>query len=99
MTNTTLAAAADRVRELSRPCHDATVPVRDLQFDGLGAARIAGEAYPLRDTAQAAVASRLGVPIAYLKKCPPELQAYNLNHWLEREPNDELVLRFDGPAV
>ncbi|MDF1552471.1 MAG: DUF932 domain-containing protein [Deferrisomatales bacterium] len=99
MTNTTLGGADDRVRELSHRHHDAAVPVPEIRFDDLSTVRISGEEHRLRPTAQAAVASRLGVPLSYLRKCPPDVQAFNLNHWLEKEPNEELFLRFDGPEV
>ncbi|MBI5446629.1 MAG: DUF932 domain-containing protein [Deltaproteobacteria bacterium] len=99
MTNATLESAARRVQDLASHCHDAVVPVPEIRFDDLSAIRISGERHPLSETARAAVASRLGIPIAYLKKCPPDVQAFNLNHWLEKEPNDKLFLRFDGLTV
>lgn len=46
--------------------------------------------------AQRSLAYRLGVPLQYVKKCPPDLQALNLNHRLAKERNEELFLRFDG---
>jgi hypothetical protein len=99
MEHTTLGAAAERVAALSARCHDEAVPVADLCFDDLATVRIAGEPHPLRDTAQTAVAARLGIPLSYLRKSPPSLQAHNLNHWLGQEHNEKLLLRFDGAAV
>ena len=42
-------------------------------------AKIAGEPHLMRPLAQQAIACRLGIPIHYLRKCPPEMQAYNMN--------------------
>ena len=48
---------------------------------------------------QRSIAWRLGIPYNYLTKCPPEIQALNLNFWLEHEKNEELFFRFDGREV
>jgi hypothetical protein len=53
----------------------------------------------MRPIAQQSIANRLGIPIQYLRKCPSEVQAYNMNHWIKEEKNDELFLRFDGEEV
>ncbi len=60
---------------------------------------ISGTEHPLRPVAQSSIACRLGIPIQYLRKCPPDVQAYNLNHWIEKERNEELFLRFDGDDI
>ena len=96
---TTLGAVQNRVATLSRRHHDALVPVADLEFDSLETIRIAGERRHLRPAAQGAVASRLGVPITYLRRCPDWLQKANLSHWLPQERNESLFIRFDGDAV
>jgi hypothetical protein len=49
--------------------------------------------------AQQSIACRLGIPINYLKKCPPEMQAYSMNHWIKKEKNEELFFRFDAEEV
>jgi len=36
------------------------------------------------------------VPISYLTRCPPDLRAINLNHWLRKEGGRNFFLRFDG---
>ena len=38
-------------------------------------------------------------PLQYLQRCPAEVQAYNLNHWIMQERNPELLFRFDGNEV
>ncbi|MCA8939126.1 MAG: hypothetical protein KDB07_04935, partial [Planctomycetes bacterium] len=50
----------------------------------------------LKDTALAQLAAKLNVPASYLRRCPPELLAQNINHWLQQDDNRELLLRCDG---
>jgi len=96
---TTLGKVSTRVDELSKNCFDHLVPVKDIAFDSLESVRIAGESHLMRPIAQQSIANRLGIPIQYLRKCPSEVQAYNMNHWIKEEKNDELFLRFDGEEV
>ena len=97
---TTLGKVAEKVDQLSRYCTDHLIPVKDnISFDHLETVRIGKEPHTLRPIAQQSIAFRLGIPIAYLRKCPPEVQAYNMNHWIEKEQNPELFFRFDGPEV
>jgi hypothetical protein len=48
---------------------------------------------------QRSIAWRLGIPFNYLAKCPTELQAIQMNHWLVDEKNEQLFFRFDGLDV
>jgi hypothetical protein len=61
--------------------------------------KIGNEPHNLRTIAQRSIAWRLGIPFNYLAKCPPELQAIQMNHWIEHEKNEQLFLRFDGQDV
>jgi len=79
---TTLGKVSERVNNLSKDCPDNVVKVEDISFDGLETVRIANEPHLLRPIAQQSAACRLGIPINYLRKCPPEVQAYNMNHWM-----------------
>ena len=96
---TTLGKVSTRVDELSKNCFDHLVPVKDIAFDSLETVRITGESHLMRPIAQQSIANRLGIPVQYLRKCPSEVQAYNMNHWIKEEKNDELFLRFDGEEV
>ncbi len=96
---TTLGEVKHRVNELSRNCWDDFIPVGDISFQDIEAVQIAGESHPLKPLAQRSISNRLGIPYQYLGKCPRELQAENLNHWITQEPNEELFLRFDGDEV
>jgi hypothetical protein len=96
---TTLGQVWNRVDELSRHCADQCIATPEISFDHLKTVRIAGEPHLVRPTAQGLIASRLGIPMQYLSKCPAEAQAYNLNYWIRRERNPELFFRFDGDEV
>jgi hypothetical protein len=96
---TTLAKVSARVEELSKNCVDQLVPVKDISFDSLESVSISNEVHPMRPIAQQSFAYRLGIPIQYLKKCPSEVQAYNMNHWIKQEKNEQLFVRFDEREV
>jgi hypothetical protein len=95
----TLGQARERVEELSRHCWDETVPVKEIQFAGLEKMLIAGEEHRMKPIAQHAISNRLGIPFHYLQKCDSDLQAVNLNRWMEQEKNDRPFVRFDGNDV
>lgn len=97
MTN--LMDVSEKVYEMSRNCHDELVPVKDVSFNGLDEVKIGSETHAMKHIAQMSIATRLGIPHYYLKKCPEELQAKNLNHWIKHERNEELFFRFDGDKV
>lgn len=100
MTNmTTLGKVSTRVDDLSKNCIDHLVPVKDIAFDSLESVKISNEVHPMRPIAQQSIANRLGIPIQYLRRCPPDVQAYNMNHWIKEERNTELFLRFDGEEI
>jgi hypothetical protein len=100
MTNmTTLGKVSERVDQLSENCTDHLVPVKDISFDSLESLKIENQVYPMRPIAQQSIANRLGIPIQYLRKCPSGVQAYNMNHWIKEEKNEQLFVRFDGEEV
>ncbi len=96
---TTLGDAYLEAHSLYENCYDETLPVRDLSFDSLDRINIRGESWPLRENAQRQLSTRLGIPFTYLKKCPNHVQALNLNHWLMKERNDDLLFRFDDDII
>jgi len=96
---TTLGKVWDRVSELSSGCYDQLIPVPEITFDSIDHVNIGGEAIALRPVAQRQIATRLGIPHNYIKKCPRELQAENLNTWIQKERNDNLFFRMDGADV
>ena len=96
---TTLSKVFDRVDEMSAGCYDLNIDVPDITFDNLDVLRIAGESHPVRPVAQRSISKRLGIPYPYLRRCPPDVQALNLNHWVTKEKNDKLLFKFDGQDV
>jgi len=96
---TTMEKVLDRVWSMSERHTDRYVPTRDISFDDMETINIAGDIYPLKPIAQQAIANRLGIPAHYLRKCPPEIQRVNLNHWIRKERNEDLFFRFDRNEV
>jgi hypothetical protein len=97
---TTLGKVAERVDEMSRNCVDKHIAVPEISFDNLESVKIGDtETHRLREIAQRSISNRLGIPYQYLKKCPHDIQALNLNHWIRHEKNNELFFRFDGDDV
>ena len=92
----TLEKVYDKVDEMSRYCIDQNIKVDDIEFDSLDFIRIAGESHIVRPVAQRSISNRLGIPYQYLKRCPQDIQAQNLNHWIQHEKNEKLFFRFDG---
>ena len=96
---TTLGKVNGRIDQLSKNCHDQLVPVGDISFDSLECVRIANEVHPMRPVAHQSIAYRLNIPIQYLRRCPSEVQSYNMNHWIKEEKNEKLFFRFDSDEV
>lgn len=95
----TLSEVYDKVDVMSANCFDQNVDVNELEFESLDLVRISGEHHTVRPVAQRSISNRLGIPHNYLKKCPQEIQAENLNYWLQHEKNEELFFRFDGQDI
>ncbi len=91
----------EKVEELSAHNHDEMVAVRDMEFEALESMRISEEKVEVLPTAQRLLANRLKIPYSYLVRCPPDLQAENLNYWLSQEAKcrDNLFCRFKGDRL
>ncbi len=98
-TETTLENVITRVDAMSANCYDKNIHLSDISFDSLETMNIAGEPHPVRPLAQRAISARLGVPYAYLQKCPQEIQADNLNYWISKVEREKLFFRFDASAI
>jgi hypothetical protein len=96
---TTLGEVSDRVDAMNQNCHDALVDVPAISFESLETMKIGGERHTLRTVAQRSIAWRLGIPYNYLAKCPVDLQAEQMNHWIRHEKREQLFVRFDGEEV
>ena len=96
---TTLAEVSNRVEALNQNCHDGLVDVPEISFVSLNRMRIGDDEHTLRTMAQKSIAWRLGIPFNYLHKCPPELQAEQMNFWIKNEKREQLFIRFDDQEV
>jgi hypothetical protein len=96
---TELQEVFDRVDTMSRHCTDKFIDVNEVSFDTLDSVTIGNETHKLRPIAQRSIAYRLTIPYQYLVRCPAHIQALNMNHWIEKEKNDQLFFRFKGDAV
>jgi hypothetical protein len=96
---TKLEKVYDEVKSMSERHTDRLVETKSISFDNLETVNIDGTYYPVKPIAQQEMASRLQIPIQYLRRCPSEVQKYNLDHWIKKERNDELFFRFDRNEV
>jgi hypothetical protein len=94
----TLENAIGKVHEISENKYDEIIPVRDMTFYSLEQIFIAGQPFGVLPSAQRLLANRLRIPHSYLLRCPIELQADNLNYWIEQERKNRetLFCRFSG---
>ena len=90
--------AIEKVHEMSAGNYDTIVPVQDIMFRSLAQIDIAGKSFGILPSAQRLFANRLRVPHSYLSRCSRELQAENLNYWINEEIKNRQTLfcRFDG---
>lgn len=87
------------LRERELAFRDELVDAAAVRFDAEDGRMVYGsERYRLQGQALDQIAARVRAPANYLRRCPPELLAENLNYWLERMEG-ELLVRFDGDEV
>jgi hypothetical protein len=95
----TLGEVSNRVDALNQHCFDRLIDVPAISFESLETMKIGDERHTLRNVAQRSIVWRLGIPFNYLAKCPPEMQADQMNHWITQERLNQLFLRFDGEEL
>jgi len=90
-----------KVHQMSANYYDETIPVMDMLFHNLDRIWIAGKEVEVLPSAQRLFANRLRVPYSYLARCPFDLQANNLNYWIQQEVKrrETLFCRFDGDKL
>ena len=96
--STTLENLIDKVETQSCGNFDETISLDKMEFASLNQMWIENVGVEVLPHAQRLLSNRLRVPFTYLKRCPSELQAENLNHWLEKErkKRDTFFCRFNG---
>jgi hypothetical protein len=90
----TIGEVSNRVDALNQNCFDRLTDVSDISFISLERMRVGDDEHTLRTVAQRSIAWRLGIPFNYLTKCPPELQAEQMNFWIKRERRSQLFVRY-----
>jgi hypothetical protein len=97
----TFESVIKRVTELSVHHFDETIPVTDMLFDSIKRMWISGKEIEVLPSAQRLFANRLRIPHSYLVRCTAELQARNLNAWMEKEVErrETLFCRFSGDKL
>jgi hypothetical protein len=100
-TINTFQSVISKVHQMSENHFDETIPVADMMFHSIDRMWISGKEVEVLPSAQRLFANRLRVPHSYLIRCPAELQADNLNHWIreEQEKRETLFCRFDGSKL
>jgi hypothetical protein len=95
---TTLGNLIEQVETMSAGNFDETVSLNEIEFSSFNEMWIGGVGVEVLPQGQKLLANRLGVPFSYLNRCPAELQAENLNHWLkeERKQRETFFCRFNG---
>jgi len=101
MTQTTLENVINKVHEKSINHFDEVMPVHEMSFDNLEQMWISGKQIDVAPSAQRLLSNRLRVPYSYLSRCPKDLQAENLNYWIEQESQhrDTFFCRFNGDTL
>lgn len=97
----TLENVIEKVHTMSADNYDEVVPVKEIEFTSLHSAKVSGMPVAITQTCQQLIANKLRVPNSYLNRCPPDLQAENLNYWIKQEQKkrDTLFCRFSGKAL
>ena len=100
-TINTFESVITKVHQMSENYFDETIPVTDMMFHSIDRMWISGKEVEVLPSAQRLFANRLRVPHSYLVRCPSELQADNLNHWIREEQakRETLFCRFDGSKL
>jgi hypothetical protein len=98
---TTLENVMAKVHEMSLNNWDDSIAIEDMEFESLDWLLIGNNVYEVRPSAQRLIANKLRIPLQYLSRCPSDLQAVNLNHWLREEERkrDSFFCRFNSHAV
>jgi hypothetical protein len=94
----TLETVINEAHRQSANHYDEIIPLQEMEFDSLNQVWITGKQVEVAPTAQRLLSNRLRVPYAYLSRCPAELQARNLNYWIEQERQlrETFFCRFDA---
>jgi hypothetical protein len=101
INTTTLENVITEVHQNSINHFDEVIPVQEMSFDSLNNMWISGKQVAVAPSAQRLLSNRLRVPYSYLARCTDDLQAHNLNFWIEQEAQnrDTFFCRFNGDTL
>ncbi|MBE7491700.1 MAG: DUF932 domain-containing protein [Planctomycetes bacterium] len=97
-----LAQLEEVLEQRAASYHDVKASKDELLVDSNTGALIhrpTGREFTLSELALAQLGGKLRVPTAYLLRCPPDLLATNVNHWLGVAGARNFLLRCDGNRV
>jgi hypothetical protein len=99
--NTTLAKAAEMVNHSSQRNWDRALRASELEFPDFNHLRMRddGAEHKMLPSAKRLISHRLRLPAEYLERCPQNLQAENLNYWLEKLGDAPPFCRFNDHGV
>lgn len=90
---TTLGELTAMVRRDDLGKWDEDVEVSKFHSNKYGEIEINGKVVHLSPHAEAQLYNRIGIPAAYARRCPPDLLAPHINHWLEERSNQTWLVR------
>lgn len=86
------------LRQREAGLHDALVHPSELCFNADDSLSIGSRTHRVQAQAYEQIATKLRVPTTYLRRCPSDLKAQNLNYWLG-EIEGDLLVRFEQGQV
>ena len=89
------------VREIiethNKECWDEVFIASEIYFKDFNTVIIESIPFNVSQSAKRLIGMRLNLPAPYIDRCPPELQAQNLNYWMNNvNANEKLFCRFVG---
>lgn len=96
---TTIEELSDMIRHDDFGKWDEEVKVSRIRQNDFGEFLVDGRRMNLTSHAEAQLYGRLGIPAHYARRCPAELLAPHVNHWLEERSDQTWLLRMRGDEV
>jgi len=61
------------------------------EFNDYNSGNIEGRKIHLTQHALQQICSKVGIPMSYIMKCDPELRQHNMNHWMQKSTDNNLI--------
>jgi hypothetical protein len=95
----TLEEAIEKIARQAIGGFDKVIPASELKFINLDTLLVRGAAYRMLPSAKQHIAKRFRIPLRYIQRCPGDLQAWNLNNWLEYLGDTPIFCRFRDEKI